>query len=309
MKIFLSWSGDKSHQVARVFNDWLPSIVQALEPWLSSEHIQKGAAWLEEIKNAVNESNGVGLFFLTAEALSSSWVLFEAGGVAALEQKRVCTILVDVEPSAVKPPLSFFQATKLERADLFRLLQDINKRLKSPLDDVRLQRSFDRAWPEFETHLRQALKTPETKSSSTAGKSGPVGQVESSVLSTAKAVQGIEARLGRLEQESQKQNSQVIQGLATLQYQVQQLSYRPVYPPTDFNVVSSSPGLPLTIGSPAKVLGTGLDVSGLNVPSVPGANLGFGDANTAFAIGASPIQSGSLIRTSAEPPPKKRPTK
>jgi len=38
MKVFLSWSGDKSHKVALVFRDWFPSYVAQQN---SPTHAQK----------------------------------------------------------------------------------------------------------------------------------------------------------------------------------------------------------------------------------------------------------------------------
>jgi hypothetical protein len=122
MKVFLSWSGEHSHSIAQAFNERLPTVIQSVKPRLSSEHISKGATWLEELRKALSESNGIGLFFLTREALRSEWLLFEAGGIAALDKQRVCTVCIDVPSGELTPPLNFFQATNLERQDVLNSL-------------------------------------------------------------------------------------------------------------------------------------------------------------------------------------------
>ena len=49
MKIFVSWSGDFSHAVAKALKDWLPNVIQAVEVFLSSEDIAKGSQWFHEL--------------------------------------------------------------------------------------------------------------------------------------------------------------------------------------------------------------------------------------------------------------------
>ena len=73
MKVFISWSGTLSHRVATLLRDWLPNVLQAVEPWLSSQDIAPGAMWLVEV-SAQLEAVEVGIICLTAENLDSSWL-------------------------------------------------------------------------------------------------------------------------------------------------------------------------------------------------------------------------------------------
>lgn len=193
MKVFLSWSGPLSKAVAEVFHDWLPTIINAVEPWLSSESISKGVPWIDGIKGGLSESNGLGLFFLTKEALTSPWMLFEAGSVSALGHERVCTVYVDVTPEGVSPPFSLFQGTKLDHDDVSRLMKQLNQLTPTPLAEKALDASFNRGWKELEEGLAKArithghaakAKTPST---------------EDLLMGIRTAVSRIESRLGVIE--------------------------------------------------------------------------------------------------------------
>jgi hypothetical protein len=49
MNVFLSWSGAKSKAVAEILKKYLPSMINQVEPWLSSQQIDAGARWSAEI--------------------------------------------------------------------------------------------------------------------------------------------------------------------------------------------------------------------------------------------------------------------
>ena len=48
MKVFISWSGRRSHEVADALAGWLKKVVQSADPWVSSE-MERGVKWLAEV--------------------------------------------------------------------------------------------------------------------------------------------------------------------------------------------------------------------------------------------------------------------
>jgi hypothetical protein len=166
MKIFISWSGDRTKKAAEVFHEWLGQLIQATEPWISP-NIEKGKRWNEEIKKALGESK-VGIICLDKDNLNSKWVLFEAGAIAKTDDAYACTFLLDVNPSDVEPPLGDFQHTIFEKEDIRRLAHTINEKVRSSgekaLDAARLNTLFDNLYPNLEGKLKEILMIqPERK--------------------------------------------------------------------------------------------------------------------------------------------------
>src|SRR5262249_25941930 len=88
MRVFISWSGDRSRLVAEALKEWLPAVIQTLEPWVSSVDIAKGTRSLEEIHLQLRDSE-FGIICLTPENLKAEWIHFEAGAIAkALTEKK-----------------------------------------------------------------------------------------------------------------------------------------------------------------------------------------------------------------------------
>jgi len=81
MRVFLGWSGYISHKVALAFHDWLPKVIQAVKPFMSSEDMAKGARWSGEIAKEL-QSSSFGVIFVTPENVTSPWINFEAGALS-----------------------------------------------------------------------------------------------------------------------------------------------------------------------------------------------------------------------------------
>src|SRR5689334_2719880 len=108
MNIFLSWSGKRSLHVATALRTWIPMLIQGAKPWMSSEDIEAGARWNQQIADQLRDSN-FAIIVLTAENLEKPWLMFEAGACAkALDTARVCPFLIDLKKTDVKPPLGDF---------------------------------------------------------------------------------------------------------------------------------------------------------------------------------------------------------
>jgi hypothetical protein len=165
MDVFLSWSGERSSAVAQLLAEWLPQVVQAVDPFVSTT-IEKGRRWSGEIAERL-ASAPVGIVCVTRDNLRSPWLLFEAGAISKPRDGYVCTFLFDVEPADVEPPLGDFQHTRAVKGDVHRLIQTINGALalkgEKTLTEGVLDRVFERNWPELELRLQTLQDSPERR--------------------------------------------------------------------------------------------------------------------------------------------------
>ncbi|HST55234.1 MAG TPA: toll/interleukin-1 receptor domain-containing protein [Solirubrobacteraceae bacterium] len=165
MKVFISWSGTQSHKVAIALRDWLPSVLQIVEPYVSSEDIDKGARWSTDISKELEDSS-FGIICVTPENIAAPWVNFEAGALSkSLDRSRVAPFLFAVDRTAVQGPLLQFQSTLIEENDVKKLLQSINKACEDhALDERRLSEIFEVWWPRLKGSLEDLQKkTPKSK--------------------------------------------------------------------------------------------------------------------------------------------------
>ena len=148
MKIFLSWSGEASDELAGILHEWLPTVLQFVDPWMSSEDIAKGARWNPEIGKTLEETSYC-IVCVTPGVQSEPWVNFEAGAVAkAVSQSYVSPLLLDVSVEELGGlPLSMFQCTRFNKADILKLLRSINSAAESPVSSRRLKTSLEYSWP------------------------------------------------------------------------------------------------------------------------------------------------------------------
>ena len=139
------------------------NVIQAVEPWVSSENIEKGARWSTDMAKQLEETK-VGVICLTPDNIEAPWILFEAGALSkTLEQTYLCPYLFGVKPSNLKGPLVQFQTTNADETDTQKLVLTINKALEEQaLSNKQLEESFKTWWPRLKEKL-DSIEVPKTK--------------------------------------------------------------------------------------------------------------------------------------------------
>ena len=147
MRIFISWSGNLSHRVALILRDWLPNVIQIVDPYVSSEDIDKGTRWASDISKELAGAS-LGIICLTRSNLAAPWILFEAGALSkSIERSRVVPLLIDISPSDVEGPLVQFQATSITEEEIRKMVNDINTSMgEQSVDPKRIEGLPEVVW-------------------------------------------------------------------------------------------------------------------------------------------------------------------
>lgn len=167
-KIFISWSGDVAHAVARELHTWLPTVLAGyVDCFVSSQDIRRGDRGLDVIASELEERD-FGIVVLTRENLRSEWVNFEAGALGkSLGEGKVAPLLVDVTRADVVGPLSQFQSTLLtEKDDMLKFIEELAELTTVRPESVRLL--FNSQWDALQrvVSMKVGAQEPATKRSS-----------------------------------------------------------------------------------------------------------------------------------------------
>lgn len=159
MRIFISWSGERSRAIAAALHEWLPKVLHSVKPWMSQLDISKGERWDPAISNIL-EAAKAGIICLTPSNLQSGAILFEAGAISkSVKDSRVYTLLAGVEVTELKWPLSQFQATSMNQQDVSNMLKGINQIIESEgevhLSESALAESVEVWWPKLNEQLQK----------------------------------------------------------------------------------------------------------------------------------------------------------
>jgi hypothetical protein len=217
VKVFISWSGDTSKQVALILRDWLSNVLQSVEPWMSDMDIEKGTRSMTEIAESL-AGTVFGLVVVTKTNQEKPWLNFEAGALSkAVENEagRLWVLLFNMlnQDLLQGRPIGQFQNTLMHREDIRSLLGSINKASKPSLSELKLNEAFEMWWPKLDEKLQAITVTdeePEPTTGSQVSKTHPRWGSGGSISTSDAAIDEILGTVRRLERDlSNTQHGQV----------------------------------------------------------------------------------------------------
>jgi hypothetical protein len=209
MKVFISWSGERSRAVAKALYQWLPDVVpQSVRLWLSKTDIDKGANWHIQLAEGLQDAQ-FGIICLTPENFTAPWLIFEAGAIframVSSGRARVWTYLFHLKPTDVTGPLAEFQHTLAERGETRQLMQAINAAVERGSEEAllpeRVDRRFNQWWPELEQVL-QSIPEPQEKLEPIRSPTAMLEELLERMRSLEKHLINADPRLAKLEEEA-----------------------------------------------------------------------------------------------------------
>lgn len=205
MNVFISWSKEPSRSVARALSNWLPSVINAIDPWMLEEDIQAVSRWNNQI-SAQLANTKFGIICVTPQNQHEPWLQFESGALAkavnkasgstpiSIGESYVCPYLVEIKAPSLTGPLTAFQSVEADRNGTLNLLKSINKAVASAgeksLDTTRLENVFGRLWGGLEITLNSLPKGVDAKP--TRKESEILAEVLETVRDTNRKVQDLD---------------------------------------------------------------------------------------------------------------------
>ncbi|MBU6454488.1 MAG: TIR domain-containing protein [Cyanobacteria bacterium REEB67] len=162
MKVFISWSGDRSKAIAEALRSWLPNVLHFIDPFMSDLDIESGDRWQAEVSGKLETCN-TGIICITPENKDKPWVLFESGALSkSVTDGRVIPLLYKMKLGDLGGPLGQFQAKLLSKPDIHTLVVDLNKQvpIDKQIDQVRLELLFNKLYDVLEEGLNKVEAMP-----------------------------------------------------------------------------------------------------------------------------------------------------
>jgi len=169
IKIFISWSGEKSKAVAEALRKWMPRVIgkKYIDSWMSEHDITAGAEWRNELRKALRTAR-YAIVCITETNYNSPWINYEVGYLVGANDTKagagnigICPYLCGVSKDEIKKtPLDAYQAKSGNKEETLKLIEAIHKAAGEPLEEDQLQIIFEKYWIDLENDLKNLPHEP-----------------------------------------------------------------------------------------------------------------------------------------------------
>lgn len=198
MKVFISWSGDRSRKLAEFLAGWLRKLPLTIVPWVSKEAIDPGTRWGKELAEAL-EGTSFGILCVTPENQKEPWVNFEAGALSkTIEKTYVVPYLIGMKPSELEQPLKQFQASEADEEGTWKLIETI---YMASGDKTRTIADLKEAFGMWWEKLKEEIKKIESESleSDTIKPEPKLSDIKNNIDKVLTVLESVSSRLSKVE--------------------------------------------------------------------------------------------------------------
>ncbi|MDF2146764.1 toll/interleukin-1 receptor domain-containing protein [Knoellia sp. p5-6-4] len=164
-KVFISWSGSPSKEIALAMRAWLKDIFDDIAPWVSDADIEAGSRSMADIETALKDAK-IGIIITTKANMEKPWLNFEAGALSkevGEEKSRVIPLLIDFgSPAELTGPMNILQACMFDEDGLTRLLKSLY--IAFGMDESKAERRIKVYWSQLEDQVASILERHESGS-------------------------------------------------------------------------------------------------------------------------------------------------
>ena len=167
MQIFISWSKDKSKELALAIKDFLEGLFHnSIKIWMSDQSIDYGAMFTVKINDALKASHKC-IAILTNDNYHSPWIMYEIGAVAGrnyseCEDKTnnaiIPIVFERINSSEIdRSPIGQFQRLSFQKETIKSLVEQINSEVAAFGSQRTLDNQFDLNWKELSDNVKKTL--------------------------------------------------------------------------------------------------------------------------------------------------------
>ena len=157
MRVFVSWSGNRSRALAQALTDWLPRALPVVEKAWMSPAIPTGTDWRAEIMRELRAADAA-IACLTPENLRSQWLNFETGAAATISPEQYRLFPVSLTNDPVPGPLAGLQTAHCTEDGMRTLVKSLNAICKPRLTDAWIDAQVALLWKDLSKHLDDAKR-------------------------------------------------------------------------------------------------------------------------------------------------------